>query len=74
MATFTGPHGVQRGLIFCVDAGNPKSYKSGDAEWKNIAPTTFGNMKPVSGFNSQCQWNSNGYFDINLIIIGNFFF
>lgn len=65
MATATGPDGVQRGLIFCVDGGNPKSFKSGDTEWKNIAPTSFPNMKPASGFNSQCQWNPNGYFDIN---------
>lgn len=52
-------------LILHLDAANPKSYSSGFSQWVNISNSSFGNMQPVSGFNSQCQWNANGYFSIN---------
>ena len=60
MATFTGPKSSD-GLIFLVDAGNPKSYPGSGSTWYNI-----GNPQS-NGSNANMTYSSanGGYFTFN---------
>jgi len=59
------PRTVTDGLVLHLDAANVKSYPGSGNIWKNVANTSIPNASPVSGFNQQCYWNSNGYFSID---------
>jgi len=60
MGVFSGTRSSE-GLVFLVDAGNPKSYPGSGSTWYNI-----GNPKS-NGSNSNMVYNSanGGYFDFN---------
>jgi|TARA_B100000073_G_scaffold98267_1_gene78108 hypothetical protein len=65
MSSHSGPYIQNDGCILHLDAGNPASYPGSGNSWINMSRDTVADPTPASGFNAQCQWNSNGYFQIN---------
>ena len=67
MAVFQGPNNPSSGLVFEVDAGNPKSYPGSGSQWFDLASkiimnssgtqTPFTNVAGVPCF----QFNNSGY-------------
>lgn len=49
MAVFSGPNVVENGLVFCVDAGNPKSYSP------NVLPNSRDLFAWFTGTNGACN-------------------
>ena len=59
MSSSSGPDIVEDGLILCLDAGDPKSYKGSGATWYDRSGN--GNNGSISG----ATFNSNGYFELD---------
>ena len=62
MAINAGPKIVEDGLVFYVDAANPRSYPSTNNEWNDLTPNGY-NGQLINGASYNQEGNGSMFFD-----------